>query len=79
MSHHRILYQIYADSQANTDDDSYRRADRYINGVKSRGDKNEAIAVAIKAAKNCRHPFVVLAIPIPKRLDSMCNAWIVDV
>lgn len=79
MSHHRIQYRIYADDQTAHTSEEWSIADRYINGLSYSGDKKEAFAIAKKAYKNCKFPFVVLAVPIPKRdKEKLCAAWIVD-
>ena len=67
MSHNRIVYRIYADDQSPHTNEEWNNADRHINGLAYSGDKNEAFAIAKKAAKNCQYPFVVLAVPVPKK------------
>lgn len=78
MSHNRINYRIYADDQTSHTDEEWSIADRYINGFAYSGDKKEAFAIAKKAQMNCKFPFVVLAVPVPKREGQLCDAWIVD-
>lgn len=79
MSHNRIQYRIYADDQTHHTSEEWSFADRYINGLAYSYDKQEAFSIARKAAKNCKFPFVVLAVPIPNRdKEKLCAAWIVD-
>lgn len=78
MSHNRIVYRIYADDQSPHTNEEWKNADRHINGLAYSGDKNEAFAIAKKAAKNCQYPFVVLAVPVPKNNGRLCDAWVID-
>jgi len=79
MSSNRLQYRIYADKNTHHTSEEWATADRYINGVAYSYDKKEAFAIARKAAKNCRFPFVVMAVPIPRRdKEKLCTAWIVD-
>jgi|GEM_PF-5239575 len=77
MSHHTTQYRIYANDQTEHTSEEWAVADRYINGVAYSYDKREAFATAEKAAKNCRFPFVVMAVPLP-RDGRDCTAWIID-
>lgn len=78
MSRSKIQYRIYADNQTSHTSEEWATADRYINGVAYSYDKKEAFAIARKAAKNCRFPFVVMAVPIPRcDKEKLCTAWIV--
>lgn len=79
MSSNRLQYRIYADDQNQHTHEEWAFADRHINGMVYSCDKNEAFALAKKAAKNCQFPFVVLAVPIPRRdKEKLCTAWIVS-
>ena len=78
MSHSRMQYRIYADDQTAHTGEEWAAADSFINGLAYSGDKNEAFAIAKKAAKNCQYPFVVLAVPVPKNNSMLCDAWVID-
>ena len=78
MSHSRMQYRIYADDQTAHTGEEWAAADSFINGLAYSGDKNEAFAIAKKAAKNCQYPFVVLAVPVPKNNGMLCDAWVID-
>lgn len=79
MSSHKIQYRIYADDRTHHTGEEWAFADRHINGLAYSSDKREAFSIAKKAAKNCKFPFVVLAVPIPNRdKEKLCAAWIVD-
>lgn len=77
MSKHKRIYRIYPDDQSPHTNEEWKQADRYINGMASSGDMHEAVAIAIKAVKNCRFPFVVMEINLPNKPRKPCACWIV--
>jgi len=77
MSRHKIVYRIYADDQTPHTSEDWAIADRHINGLAYSCDFREAVAIAKKSAKNCKFPFVVLAVPIGGKRAEQCDAWVI--
>lgn len=77
MSHNRIQYRIYADDQTQHTNEEWAVAGRFINGLAYSYDFRESVAVAKKAAKNCKFPFVVLSVPVGGKRAAQCDAWVI--